>query len=114
MRTSVTALSSMTACLGWLGPVNNPQHRLNVSGAPTIMMINGRHDPATGYSWALNVASQLGSAARLLTYDGAGHANYRRNDCTRETTHNYLFDLVPPQPGASCSASDPAAAVSGG
>jgi pimeloyl-ACP methyl ester carboxylesterase len=110
MRTSVVALASMTACIGWLGPINNPQHRLNVSGVPTIMMINGLHDPATGYSWALNVARQLGNDARLLTYEGAGHANYRRNDCTRGTTHTYLIDLVPPAPGATCAASDPAVA----
>ena len=57
-------------------------------------MLNGKHDPATGYTWALRLAAQLGRHATLVSYEGAGHTAYRRNDCTRGATHAYLFDLT--------------------
>jgi pimeloyl-ACP methyl ester carboxylesterase len=108
MRTSVLAWVSMLQCTGWPGTVHNPQHRPKADGAPTILMLNGLHDPATGHAWALHVAAQLGRNARLVTYEGAGHTAYRRNECTRGTTHAYLFDLTVPAPGTRCAASDPA------
>jgi len=82
MRTSVLAWVSNMQCIGWPGRVNNPQHRLDVEDAPTILMLNGRHDPATGYAWALHVAAQLRDQAVLVTCEGAGHTAYRRNACT--------------------------------
>ncbi|CAL9323001.1 hypothetical protein SUDANB180_00986 [Streptomyces sp. enrichment culture] len=45
------------ACLG--APTTNPQHRLDVHGAPPILVSNALHDPATGYPWAVSVARQL-------------------------------------------------------
>jgi pimeloyl-ACP methyl ester carboxylesterase len=109
MRTSVLAWVSMLQCVGWPGVVHNPQHRPDVAGTPPILMLNGVHDPATGYAWALQVAAQLGRRhATLLTYEGTGHTAYRRNDCIRSATHRYLFDLTLPAYGARCPASDPA------
>jgi pimeloyl-ACP methyl ester carboxylesterase len=111
MRTSVNAWVSNMQCVGWPGRVNNPQHRLGVAGAPVILMLNGIHDPATGYAWAQNVARQLGDQAVLLTYLGAGHTAYRRNACTLGTTNAYLSDLIVPPSDITCAASDPALAA---
>jgi pimeloyl-ACP methyl ester carboxylesterase len=108
MRTSVLALSSITQCIGWPGKVNNPQHRLDVEGAPTILMMNGIHDPATGYAWALNAKRQLGDGAVLVTYEGSGHLVYTRTACTRAAADNYLLDLTAPADGTRCAANDPA------
>lgn len=110
MRTSVLALSSITQCIGWPGQVNNPQHQLKVKGAPTILMLNGLHDPATGYAWALNVKRQLGAGAVLVTYEGSGHGIYTRSACTRAAVDNYLHNLTLPAPGTRCAANDPAVA----
>jgi pimeloyl-ACP methyl ester carboxylesterase len=108
MRASVLALSSITSCIGIPGTVNNPQHRLQVKGAPTILMLNGRHDPATGYAWALNAKQQLGKGAVLVTYEGAGHVVYSRTACTRAAADNYLLDLTLPAVGTRCAANNPA------
>jgi TAP-like protein len=108
MRASVLALQSMTQCIGWPGKVNNPQHRLEVKGAPTILMMNGIHDPATGYAWALNAKRQLGKGAALVTYDGSGHVVYHRTACTRAAADNYFLSLNLPTPDTHCSANDPA------
>ncbi|MEV6285254.1 alpha/beta hydrolase [Kribbella sp. NPDC051770] len=110
MRASTLALSSMTACIGVPGKVNNPQHRLKVKGAPTILMLNGVHDPATGYAWALNVKRQLGKGAVLVTYEGAGHVVYSRTACTRAAADNYLLDGTLPADGTRCAANNPALA----
>ncbi|WBQ06093.1 alpha/beta hydrolase [Kribbella sp. CA-293567] len=111
MRTSVLALQSMTQCIGWPGKVNNPQHKLDVKGAPTILMMNGLHDPATGYSWAVNARRQLGNAV-LVTYEGSGHVTYSRTACTRAAVDNYFLDLTVPAAGTRCAANDPALAPS--
>jgi hypothetical protein len=108
MRASVEALSSMTECIGFPGKVNNPQHRLRVQGTPTILMMNGIHDPATGYTWATNAARQLGKAAQLVTYDGAGHVVYSRTPCTRAAADNYWLTLTLPAPDTHCAANNPA------
>ncbi len=110
MRASVLALSSITSCIG-VPKVNNPQHRLNVKGAPTILMLNGIHDPATGYAWALNAKQQLGKGAVLVTYEGSGHVVYSRTACTRAAADNYLLDLTVPANGTRCAANDPALAT---
>ncbi|MFC0626974.1 alpha/beta hydrolase [Kribbella deserti] len=108
MRASVIALASSTQCIGRPGKVNNPQHPLRVIGAPKILMLNGLHDPATGYAWALNVKRQLGSTAVLVTYEGAGHVAYTRNTCTRAAVDNYLVHLITPPDGTRCPATNPA------
>ena len=114
MRTSVLAWVSTMQCIGWPGRVNNPQHRLDVEGAATILMLNGRHDPATGYAWALNVAAQLRDQAVLVTYrvpvtprTGATPAPGAR------PTGTCSNGLVPPA-GTVCGASDPALARTAG
>lgn len=109
MRASVLALQSMTQCIGWPGKVNNPQHRLDVEGAPTILMMNGLHDPATGYSWAVSARRQLGNAV-LVTYEGSGHVVYHRTACTRAAADNYFLNLTVPAADTRCAANDPALA----
>jgi pimeloyl-ACP methyl ester carboxylesterase len=110
MRASVVALQSMTQCIGWPGKVNNPQHTLKVEGAPTILMMNGLHDAATGYAWAVNARRQLRDAV-LVTYEGSGHVVYHRTACTRGAADNYFLNLTVPAPDTRCAANDPALAT---
>ncbi|MFC4008975.1 alpha/beta fold hydrolase [Nonomuraea purpurea] len=96
------------ACLGTPGPIPNPQHRLNVSGTPTLLLGNAVHDPATAYPWAVNAARQIGREARLLTYEGWGHGIYGRGECPTAAFDDYLTSLAVPDKGARCPAIPPA------
>lgn len=60
-----------------------PQHRLRITNAPKILMLNALHDPPTAYEWAVNAHRQSRNATVLLTYEGWGHGVYDRSDCTR-------------------------------
>ena len=105
MRYSTFAVYATTACLGWPKPVNNPQHPLRVRNLATpLLLVNARHDPATGYTWAVHVARQLGDEAVLLTYEGWGHVVYGRSDCIDGIVDRYLVERVLPAHGTSCPA----------
>jgi pimeloyl-ACP methyl ester carboxylesterase len=114
MRFSPLGLDAAATCHGWPAKVQNPQHALSVPAtANKLLLINNLHDPATGYNWAVNAANQLGSAARLLTYEGWGHGSYARTECIDTAVDAYLVSLTLPAPGASCAAAQPFAATSG-
>ena len=104
MRLNTLAWTDLTGCQNWPTELSNPQHPLRVVGAPPILVSNARYDPATPYSWAMNVASQIGSAAVLLTYDGVGHSTYRLSPCARGAIDLYLISLRTPPPGTRCPA----------
>jgi pimeloyl-ACP methyl ester carboxylesterase len=98
--------SDVTNCLGWSGPLNNPQHQLRPRHAPPILMTNGIHDVATPYEWGANVATQLPTAT-LLTYDGTGHGDYGNSICARDAIDKYLLTLQLPAKGTHCPAEWP-------
>jgi pimeloyl-ACP methyl ester carboxylesterase len=100
------ALVAPTICLG-APPAANPQHRLEVTGSPVILLANSRHDPATGYDWARGVARQLGRQGVLLTYQGSGHGPYTKSPCAEAIVDRYLIDRVVPARGTNCPSNDP-------
>jgi pimeloyl-ACP methyl ester carboxylesterase len=109
MRLSPLAWSATLSCVGWPSRVRNPQHRLSVRGAPPILVINSRYDPATPHQWATNVAHQMGAV--LLTYDGWGHGAYfKGSDCVTGTADRYLISRTAPKPGTHCPAVEPPSA----
>ncbi|PRY33282.1 alpha/beta hydrolase [Pseudosporangium ferrugineum] len=107
LRYSAGALA-VALCLGWEQPVTSPQHRLRVHTPVPVLQINARHDPATGYNWALSVARQLGRSGVLLTYAGAGHGSYGSSDCMRTAVDAYLIGLTVPREGGVCPVTVPA------
>lgn len=112
MRTSPLGWFGITACLGWTGPVNDPQHRLRVHTDVPLLELNAVHDPSTPYLWALDAAAQLGRNGRLVTYLGWGHGTYPRSSCTIGIVNDYLLNGTLPVVGASCPAVPPSAAQS--
>jgi pimeloyl-ACP methyl ester carboxylesterase len=90
------------ACLG--SPTANPQHRLDVRGAPPVLVSNALHDPATGYPWAVSVARQLGRSGVLLTYEGQGHGSVTSGPCMEDAVDGYLVGLAVPPRGTRCPA----------
>jgi pimeloyl-ACP methyl ester carboxylesterase len=104
MRGGSLGHDEATACMGFSGPPANPPHRLNIPHAPTILLLNSLYDPATPYSWALDIHRQAPRNTALVTYEGAGHAVYQRSACTRTAADQYLLALTVPRPGATCPA----------
>jgi pimeloyl-ACP methyl ester carboxylesterase len=110
MRYSMAGTQLTVACLGAPQPVANPQHRLKVrTGGTPLLLVNSRHDPATGYNWATNAARQLDKQGVLLTYDGGGHGVYGRSDCVTGSVDRYLISLTLPAKGTHCPAVEPVA-----
>ncbi|MFC7534659.1 alpha/beta hydrolase [Actinoplanes sp. GCM10030250] len=106
MLTSPLALTAVAGCLGWPRLPVNPQRAIQRATGP-VLLVNSRHDPATAYTWARQVAMQLGPDARLLTYDGWGHVAYSHSTCVSRAVDRYLSDLTLPATGASCPAVEP-------
>ena len=107
MRFSVLSLVGPLSCLGTPTPINNPQHKLDVRHANTLLLENSLFDPATAYSWATNAAQQLGRAAVLVTYEGWGHGVYGREACGTGAIDRYLVSLRLPARGTRCAAVEP-------
>jgi pimeloyl-ACP methyl ester carboxylesterase len=94
---------ALTACLGW-EHVAYPQHELNVHTRTPLLLLNSRHDAATGWNWAHNTERQLGRHGVLVTYEGDGHGSYPLSQCMRDITDAYLIDLTVPRRNTSCAA----------
>jgi len=106
LKYSPLAMRATIGCIGWPAKVNNPQQRLSIHGAPPILMLNSRYDPATPYPWAVTASHQSGAV--LLTYDGWGHGAYFKNSqCVIDATDHYLLTGVTPPRGMHCPAVPP-------
>ncbi|MGW1675788.1 alpha/beta hydrolase [Streptomyces sp. NPDC002324] len=96
--------TDLTNCQNWPTEVTNPPHPLRIHGTPKILVTNSRYDVSTPYSWASNVARQMGSSAVLLTYDGVGHGVYWLSPCGADAIDMYLTTLRTPAEGTHCPA----------
>ncbi|GIE93086.1 alpha/beta hydrolase [Paractinoplanes rishiriensis] len=92
---------ALTMCLGW-GKVANPQRPVRVRTEIPLLLVNSRHDPATGWEGARNVERQLGRHGVLVTYEGAGHGAYTLSDCIKRTVDDYLVSRTVPARGTTC------------
>lgn len=97
-------------CVGDPVEVRNPQHDLEIEGAPPLLMIGNRHDPATPLAFSRVAARQSGS--HLITYEGWGHTAYypgaQVSECVNAAVEAYLIDLTVPPRGLTCPpANDP-------
>jgi len=92
-------------CVGDPLPTTNPQHPLEITGAPPLVMIGNIHDYATVYKWNKTAAQQSGS--HLITYEGWYHTAYGPNkpsQCVNSAVEAYLLNLTVPKEGLSCPA----------
>jgi pimeloyl-ACP methyl ester carboxylesterase len=89
-------------CSVWPAQTNNPQHRTDVDGGPTILLMNSLYDPATPHEWATSVEDQIDDSV-LLTYEGWGHGVLGANDCMVSAALDYLVDRVAPAEGSRCA-----------
>jgi pimeloyl-ACP methyl ester carboxylesterase len=81
-------------CTFWpVEPEGRPEP-IAARGAPPILVVGTRGDPATPYAWAVSLAQQLESG-RLLTAPGDQHTAYGRgDDCVDDTINEYLLELA--------------------
>ncbi|MEV4055092.1 alpha/beta hydrolase [Amycolatopsis sp. NPDC049688] len=108
VKVNALAWRAVTGCVGWPDPAGNPQHPLQVHGAPPLLMLSSRHDPATPYAWSQAAARQSGST--LLTYDGWGHGAYfKHSPCVTKAADDYLITGKLPARGTHCAAVEPGA-----
>ena len=90
-------------CIDW--PVEPPSALLPVTagGSPPILVIGNTGDSATPYESARRVAGTL-EHGRLLTYHGAAHTTYGKDDCADAYIDAYLLELSLPPSGNDCPA----------
>ena len=88
-------------CAYW--PVrSSPLPSIRAAGAPPILVIGNKRDPATPYRWAQALAGDLKSGV-LLGWDGNGHTAYMMgSSCVDGLVNRYLLDLVVPRNGTVC------------
>ena len=107
--------SDVTSCLGWPARAGNPQHRLDIDDAPTILLVKAKFDVATPHAWNFAVSRQIRDSV-LLQYDGVGHGQFRNSVCARTHIESYLIGLRLPARGTHCAPelpTEPVAAVLG-
>jgi pimeloyl-ACP methyl ester carboxylesterase len=88
-------------CAYW--PVRSyPVPSIRAAGAPPILVIGNKRDPATPYRWAQALAGDLKSGV-LLGWDGNGHTAYMMGStCVDGLVNRYLLDLATPRNGTVC------------
>ncbi|MGW5847074.1 alpha/beta hydrolase [Streptomyces sp. NPDC055254] len=74
-------------------------------GAPRMLLVGTRGDPATPYEWTEETAERLGSAV-VLDHKGDGHTGYESSPCVQEYVHHFLLDGRLPGGTRSCPAGD--------
>lgn len=91
-------------CAAW--PVKGAPNgwKTPAKGAPTMLVIGTRNDPATPYVWAQQMAAGFERGV-LLTWEGNSHTSYfSGNQCVRTKIDDYLIDQTIPRVGTTCAA----------
>ncbi|MFD9457240.1 alpha/beta hydrolase [Streptomyces sp. NPDC059985] len=59
-------------------------------GAPPMLLVGVRNDPATPYSWTEEMARRLGSAV-VVDYRGHGHTGYTHSACVKRHVDRFML-----------------------
>ena len=88
-------------CAYW--PVSSPAlPAIKAAGAPPILVVGNKRDPATPYRWAVALAGDLASGV-LLGWNGDGHTAYLMGSpCVDGIVNRYLLTLAVPHSGTLC------------
>jgi TAP-like protein len=91
------------ACAFWPVPAQTSAQPAHDHGAPPVLIIATKDDPATPYSWGVSLSHQL-DGARLLTVNGAIHGAFARGAaCVDNPVSTYLLTLQLPPPNSVCN-----------
>ncbi|MDT5026366.1 MAG: hypothetical protein QOE61_2792 [Micromonosporaceae bacterium] len=72
-------------------------------GAPPIVVVGTKGDPATPYDSTAKLANMLGTGT-VVTWDGEGHTAYPETPCIRDAIDGYFINLTVPAKGLTCPA----------
>ncbi|WP_086820620.1 alpha/beta fold hydrolase [Allokutzneria sp. NRRL B-24872] len=79
-----------------------PMVPLRRTGYPAGLVVQGDHDPVTGYAGGPVMAAKMDY--RLVSVVDSGvHGHYGRNDCVTKAVDTYLIDGVLPARGTTCA-----------
>ncbi|MEU8435302.1 alpha/beta hydrolase [Streptomyces sp. NPDC029216] len=79
--------------------------RIDRPGAPRMLLVGTRGDPATPYEWTEETARRLGSAV-VVDYKGDGHLGYPSSACVRGYVDGFLTDGRLPAGTRACPAGE--------
>lgn len=100
-RLGRTIVNSSFACALWPVPALSPTAP-RAAGAPPILVLGTRRDPATPFAWAQALAGELDSGV-LVAVDGERHTSFAGgNPCVDRIVTRYLIRLDLPRNGAEC------------
>ncbi|GLW13173.1 proteinase [Microtetraspora sp. NBRC 13810] len=89
-------------CAYWPARTTRTTEPLDAKGAPPILVVGTKRDPATPYAWAEALAGELSSGV-LLGFDGDGHTAYLTgSSCIDKAVDTYLITLTPPADDTQC------------
>jgi pimeloyl-ACP methyl ester carboxylesterase len=95
------AMGALTCAL-WQGE-HDPVPTGKAKGAPPIVVVGTKGDPATPYEQTPALANMLG-VGRVLTWEGEGHTAYPETPCITAAVNAYLIGLKVPDEGKTCPA----------
>jgi pimeloyl-ACP methyl ester carboxylesterase len=87
-------------CAQWPGK-RDPYPVGRANGAPPILVVGTKGDPATPYEQTPALASMLG-VGQVLTWEGEGHTAYPQTRCINTAVNDYLVSLKMPTIGLTC------------
>jgi pimeloyl-ACP methyl ester carboxylesterase len=89
-------------CAYWGTPATGAPKKLTAQGSGPIVVVGTTRDPATPYTWAQSLATEL-SNGHLLTMNGDGHTAYLRGStCIDSAVDAYFLNGTVPQTGLVC------------
>jgi pimeloyl-ACP methyl ester carboxylesterase len=91
-------------CASWPFPEAEKPANYSAAGAPTILVIGTTGDPATPYSQAQVLATEILEDGFLLTYNGEGHTIYGQNvRCIDQVVDEFFLTGELPATDPNCS-----------
>ncbi|MFF4582900.1 alpha/beta hydrolase [Streptomyces sp. NPDC001373] len=79
--------------------------RIDHPGAPRMLLVGTRGDPATPYEWTEETARRLGSAV-VIDHKGGGHTGYPSSACVRAYVDDFLTEGSLPSGTRACPAGE--------
>jgi pimeloyl-ACP methyl ester carboxylesterase len=93
---------SLQPCASWPVRSDVALMPLRATGSGPILIMAGRHDPATPVAWARALHQSLDNA-HLVEWAGGGHVVYGRSGtCGKSVVESFLLEGVQPKIGMLC------------
>jgi len=95
--------ASLFTCQQWQ-PQRTPLPQPSAPTATPVLVVGNRHDPATPYQGAIDLAKAMGNA-QVLSWDGEGHTSYLQgSSCVDNYVEAYLIHRALPPAHKQCPA----------